>query len=362
MCSNISRKIPVKKYFKIIIFIVIIGGLGALFLIRTYKQSPDDIIGVKVKRGEICDKAFAVGTIEARNEINIKSRFSGNVEHFFVDVGDKVKKGDSLLVIKPTPTIIELAEAKKHLQLAEIEFENIKMDMNRQKVLKNKNYICDDDYEDTVKNFEKARLNLELAQEKLNIIEKGKVKIGGISIESVIESPITGTILQKYVNKGDPVVPLTSYQPGTELLTIASIDSLIFKGTVDEIDVGRVKEGMKAEITIGALPQEKIEGEIIKIAPKAHKKQNATVFYIEIRIVKKVGQTLRVGYSATVDIIIDNKENILIIPEEAVHFEENKKYVYLQNNEKREIQIGLSDGFKVEVISGLTEGETVIMK
>jgi HlyD family secretion protein len=346
-----------EKFVKIII--VFIVGLATLFLTSSCKRQKTTTKVVKVQRGDIVDKAVALGTIEAKNEIGVKSRFSGIVKYFFIDVGDKVKRGAPLLEIDPTPTPIELAEARKGVEIAAIEFKNIKQDIERKRVLKEKGLISDKDYETTKRDFEKAKSNLVLAQERLDIMGKGNKRR---DIKTIIRSPVSGTILERLVNQGDPVVPLTSYQPGTELLSIANIDSLIFKGTVDEIDVGRLKEGMKAELTVGALPQDKTEGEITKIAPKARRRENATVFDIEIKITKRGEKPLRVGYSATADIIINKRENVLLIPEGAVHFEGDRKYVHLQNKKKREIEIGLSDGLNVEIISGLKEGEEIRMK
>ena len=190
-------------------------------------------------------------------------------------------------------------------------------------------------------------------------MEKGKAKVGGTPLDAIIRSPVSGTVLSRAANIGDPVVPLTSYQPGTELMQIAGLQNLLFKGVVDEIDVGRLEEGMKAKMTIGAIPDEEVLGIIDIIAPKARKKEGATVFDIEIIVTEKGDKPLRVGYSATADIIIAERNDVIVIPEGAVKFEDDKQYVYLANGEKREIEIGLSDGLKIEVISGLKEGDEI---
>lgn len=313
----------------------------------------------KVERGDIVDVAVALGTIEVKNEISIKSRFSGVVRQIFIEVGDKVEKGSPLLEIDPSPTPLELAQARKDVKIANIKFENLREDMKRKEILKEKVLISDKDYEDTKRYYEEAKSNLELAQERLDLIEKGKAEVGGESLETVIRSPINGTVLERPVNEGDPVVPLTSYQPGTELMSLASLENLLFKGTVDEIDVGRLEEGMKAEIMVGALPDAKISGEIVNIAPKARKSENATVFDIEIKITERDEMYLRVGYSATADIVVDERKDVLVVPEGYVKFEDDKEYVTMTDGEMREIQTGLSDGLRIEVISGLEEGDEI---
>ncbi len=313
----------------------------------------------KVERGDIVDVAVALGTIEVKNEISIKSKFSGVVRQIFIEVGDKVEKGSPLLEIDPSPTPLELAQARKDVKIANIKFENLREDMKRKEILKEKVLISDKDYEDTKRYYEEAKSNLELAQERLDLIEKGKAEVGGESLETVIRSPINGTVLERPVNEGDPVVPLTSYQPGTELMSLASLENLLFKGTVDEIDVGRLEEGMKAEIMVGALPDAKIGGEIVNIAPKARKSENATVFDIEIKITERDEMYLRVGYSATADIVVDERKDVLVVPEGYVKFEDDKEYVTMTDSEMREIQTGLSDGLRIEVISGLEEGDEI---
>jgi HlyD family secretion protein len=327
------------------------------FLTRGEKDVPKII---KVEKGNIIVKATALGAIEAKNEITIKSKISGILKQFFVEVGDKIQKGAPLLEIDPTPTPIELATIRKEAEIAKIEYKNMKKEMERIEALREKNLISLKDYEKVKEDFDKAKIRFLFAKKQLNIMERGKVSKH--SSRTIIKSPISGTILERFVNEGESVVPLTSYQPGTPLLSIANIDSLIFKGTVDEIDVGQIEEGMMAEITIGALPNEKIIGKVTKIAPKSKKKGHTTLFDIEIKIIKLGTKKLRVGYSATADIILCKKENVLIIPEGCIYFKKNKTFVKLANNEEREIVIGISDGLNVEIVSGLKEGEGVILK
>ncbi len=202
-----------------------------------------------------------------------------------------------------------------------------------------------------------------MLKEKLELVEKGKANIANTSYESVIKSPISGVILEKFVNVGDPVVPLTSYQAGTPLFTVADMRQLIFKGTIDEIDVGKVKEGMSAIIKIGALPETPVSGVVSKIAPKGIKKDNATLFEIEITLNPGMPATLRAGYSANAEIIIDEKKDILILPERVVTFRNDSAFVKVpveQNQFKEKyIKTGISDGLSIEIIDGLKENDEV---
>jgi HlyD family secretion protein len=323
------------------------------------RRGSGDNSTTKVTKGDIRDVAVALGTIEVKYETSLKSTFSGVIKKVFVEIGDVVKKGDPIFEIDPTPTPFELADVRKEVKIAEVRLENAKKDIERKKTLFEKSLISDKEFETMQQELQEAQSIYDLAKQRLDLMEKGKAKVGGAALDAIIRSPVSGTILSRQVSIGDPVVPLTSYQPGTELMKIAGLQNLLFKGTVDEIDVGRLEEGMKAKITVGAIPDEEIYGIIDIIAPKARNKEGATVFDIEIIVTDKGDKPLRVGYSATADIIIAERKDVLVIPEGAVKFEEDKKYVYLANGEKKEIEIGLSDGLSIEVISGLKEGDEI---
>jgi len=346
-----------KKFLFISLPILLIIFL--LFAFTRGKGNGEQNSAITVSKGDIRDVAVALGTIEVKYETSVKSTFSGVVKKVFVEIGDIVKKGDPIFEISPTPTPFELASVRKDATVAKSRLENAKKDIERKQTLFEKDLISDKEYENIQQDLQEAQSIYNLAKQRLDLMEKGSAKVGGTSLDAIIRSPVSGTILSRNVSIGDPVVPLTSYQPGTELMQIARLQDLLFKGVVDEIDVGRLEEGMKAKITVGAIPDEEVYGIIDIIAPKAWNKEGATVFDIEIIVTEKGEKPLRVGYSATADIIIDERNDVLVIPEGAVKFEEEKTYVYLANGEKKEIEIGLSNGLNIEVVSGLSEGETI---
>ncbi|MBE3110320.1 MAG: efflux RND transporter periplasmic adaptor subunit, partial [Acidobacteria bacterium] len=218
--------------------------------------------------------------------------------------------------------------------------------------------------------YRETELRYKTAAERLELLEKGRIRMSNREIDSLLRSPITGIVLSQSVFQGDPVVPLTNFQPGTELCSLADMASLLFKGTVDEIDVGKIVEGMEAEIQIGALPDTKIPGRVDRIFPKAKKEGNATLFDIWIVIKETAGVTLRAGFSATAGIQIRERKQVVLIPERLVVFEDGKRFVEVpageskeeQKTRKVEIQTGLSDGLNIEVLSGLKEGDKVVEK
>ena len=352
---------------KILILVIILTVISAAIFIAAKTKSDGEDNGVryiKVERGDIVEKALAIGRIEPEKEIAVKSKISGIVKNVFVEVGDLVKPGQPLMEIKPDPTPLEYAEAKRSSEIAFANFEKASSEYDRMKALLESELISQKDFELAENEHTQATLRLNMAQERLALIDLGSTKVADRQVDTVIKSSVAGTVLERRVNEGDPVVPLTSYQAGTELLLLADMDSLIFKGTVDEIDVGKLEQGMDAELKIGAIPDEEIWGSLTRISPKAKKQDNATLFDVEISITKRGGKVIRAGYSANAELLINKAMNTLFIPERLVVFEEGRTFVEVQNAsgevEKKEIKTGLSDGINVEILEGLSQGEEVV--
>lgn len=346
--------------------VVILVGAAFLIFGGSKKSEENGLSKVKVVKGSIVDKALAVGTVEPENEISVKSKVSGVVKTIFADAGAYVKAGAPLLEVRPDPTPLELADAKRQVQLQENQVDNLTKEKVRQESLIKKMLISEKDYEQFQRDYQAAQLQLKMTRERLALMESGKVKIENTEIESIVKAPIEGFVLSKAVEVGDPVTPLTSYQEGTVLMKMANMGRLIFKGTVDEIDVGKLKEGMETELKVGALPNDKIKGTLTKISLKAEKKENATVFPIEILIPRASNSTLRAGYSANANVIIQRKDSVLVIPERVVTFRNDSAFVKVAlgpgKDEDRVIKTGLSDAINIEVVSGLNEGDEVLEK
>jgi HlyD family secretion protein len=357
-----------KTWIWVVTLVVIILGGGGFYYSysnNAEESDPQDEPHVTAEIGTIVEKALAVGTIEPENEIAVKSKLSGVVSKLYAEAGDYVRKGDPLIEVSPDPTPLELAEAKRSLQRIEIEEANLEKELNRMSQLLERKLVAQQEYDQLKERHSDVLVRKQIANERLQLLESGRIKMGDVLIESVIRAPIDGYILEELVDVGEPVVPLTSYQAGTPLMTIAEMENLLFKGTVDEIDIGKVEIGMPVEIKIGALPSDTIRGEVSHISLKAQEQDNATVFPVEIRITDSGGAVLRAGYSANADIIIKKLENTLTIPERVVEMRDGKAYVDLPGSEpgsreEREIQIGMSDAITVAVLAGLNEGDKVL--
>ena len=355
-----------KKRFWIVGAVLLVLLLMIPMLLCRGEKSKQPVKTVKAERKTIVDKALAIGSLEPKNEIAVKSKISGVVGRLFVEVGDFMRQGEPLLEVKPDPTPLELAEAKRGVEMASIELKTLQRELERNEQLKQKGLISDQDMENLRRSHDEAELRHKIAEERLGLIEKGKARIADTNIETVIKAPVSGFVLEKSVNAGDPVVPLTSYQAGTELMKMADMKDILFKGTVDEIDVGKIKEGLKAELVVGALPGKTVKGRVSLISLKAKKQENTTVFPIEIVIEDAGGALLRAGFSANANIIIAQKDSVLSVPERVVTFRNDSAFVRIPEGEKKSkelhIKTGLSDAINVEIISGLKEGQEVLEK
>ncbi len=339
-----------------------IGGLG--FAVTAARGEDEPPRTVTVTRGDVVDRALAVGRIEPRVEVGVKSQISGVVRRQFAEPGEHVRAGTPLLELRPNPTPLELVEARRNLELRQIELSNLEKRRERLARLRESDYVSAEEFEEVDRSWEEARLQVRMARERLGLLEEGRVPSEGGDVETVIRAPIDGFILEQTVEIGDPVVPLTTFQEGTVLMTMAEMDDLLFRGTVDEIDVGRLREGMEATIEVGALPESGVTGTLETISLKGKEEEQATRFPLEIVLEAREETLLRAGYSANAEIVIERREGVVTIPERLVDTSGEDPRVTLLlpdgTTEERVIDTGLSDGITVEVVSGLEEGDRVV--
>lgn len=344
---------------------VLVLGSGAAYAASKRDPAAEPVAGVAVKRGDLVDMALAVGTIEPEVQISVKSKVSGVVRRIFAEEGTYVRAGDPLFEVRPDPTPLELVEARRQLELRGIELRNLRQEIERRQALQQRGLISEQEYQTAQRQYDEAVLQQRMARERLQLLEEGSIR-GSAGVESVVRSPIDGYVLEKMVQVGDPVVPLSTYQEGTVLMTMADMGRLVFRGSIDEIDVGRLAPGMPVQIRVGALPDARIEGTLTRISLKATKQDNATSFPLEVALLPAEGVTLRAGLSANAEVVIRRRDGVLVIPERTVTFSGDTAWVEVQTAagtpERRAVQTGLSDAILVEVVSGLREGDTVLEK
>ncbi len=344
-------------------FGIILAAAALMFIFAGGNGNGQELKLVTVEQGTIAEKALAVGTIEPDIEIKVKSTIPGIISDVYFKVGDLLEKDQPLFKISPNPTPMEYVDARRNMEIAEVAMKQLLKQKERNLSLFRDNLISRSDMETIEARYNEINLRYKVAREKYQLLEKGMIKVSDRNINTVIKSPITGVVLSQAVYEGDPVVPLTNFQPGTELCAMADLGKILFKGTVDEIDVGKLEPGMIAEIQVGALPNTNVQGKLLRISPKAKKDGNATLFDIEVAVLNSSGKTLRAGYSATAYVKIQERKDVLIIPERLVTFEKGKRFVEVKegNNISRvEITTGLSDSLNIEVIGGLKKGQQVV--
>ena len=351
----------------VLLIVLALGTVGVYAFVRNGQKKDGGLKEVEVTQGTIVEKAVAVGQIQPRQKFQVKSKISGIVRRAMVEVGDTVKAGDPLFEIAPTPTPLEVTEVDRRVESAEASFRRAEGDYNRALELSRGGVLPKSDVDAKKESYELAKVALTKAQQDRQLTRRGNLSTSSAQ-ESIIRAPAAGTVLTRLVNEGDPIVPLTSYQPGTEMATIADMSDLIFKGTVDEIDVGKLSMGMTARIKVGALPTDVVTGKVQRIAPQAQQKEGATLFDVEIELDPGQKITLRAGYSANADVIIREKKDVLVLPERLVLFEDGGKKTFVElpsgdpkaEPKKAEIKTGISDGLNIEVVSGLKKGDKVV--
>ncbi len=220
-----------RKRVWITLSLIIVMVSGAFIYLQSRSSSDQEKTDpfVVAEIGTVVEKALAVGNIEPENEIEIKSKISGVVSKIFAQPGDYVRAGEPLIEVRPDPTPLELAEAKRNLQRTQIEKNSIEIDLERMRVLRERNLVSQQEYDQLYQRYQDVDVRLQINRERLGLLESGRVSIGDTVIESIIRSPIDGYILEKMVDVGEPVVPLTSYQAGTALMSIAGMDRLLLK-------------------------------------------------------------------------------------------------------------------------------------
>ncbi len=357
------------KLARILLILVVLAGAsaGLYAWARNNGKNDNGLKEVAVAAGSITEKAVAVGQIQPRLKFEVKSKISGIVKRAFVEVGDTVKPGDPLFEIAPDPTPQEVTIVDRQVESSQAQFNRAKLEWDRAQELSKSGVLPKADLDSKHEAFELAKIALNKAEQDRDLTRKGHLS-NTAGQEAIIRANAAGTILTRQVDPGDPVVPLTSFQPGTELATIALMEDLIFKGTVDEIDVGKLAVGMPTRIKVGALPTDVVTGRVSRIAPQANQKEGATLFDVEIELDSAKNIVLRAGYSANADVIIREKKDILLIPERLVTFSDGGRKATVEipgdtpksEPKKVEIKTGISDGMNVEITSGLKKGDRVV--
>ncbi len=354
----------IKKVFKVLFVLALLALLaGSLyFLVQRNQQPPEQFETEPVVRGSVIKKAVATGSIVPRKEVTIKSRVSGVVEKLHVQAGEVIDRSALIAKITVVPDAVTLNSAQARFETARISASNAELEFNRRRKLYRENLISKDEYEKYRFDFDIKREEQESSRSNLALIRDGGSGESG-TVSNEIRSTVAGTVLDVPIKQGETVTETNNFNDGTTIASIADMTDMIFTGTVDESEVGRIEEGMALKISIGAIEDEFFDGVLEFISPKGVKTDGAVQFEIRAAMITDSGSTIRAGYSANADIVLDSREDVLTLDERALRFSDDGVFVLEQVGEqefaRQAVTTGLSDGIRIEIVDGLGEGAII---
>lgn len=358
-----------KRYFKYIMMalaaVVFIGTF--VFLYIKSQPKPVEYNEFEPKLMDIRKTTVVTGKIEPRNEVSVKPQISGIITEILKEAGQKVEAGEVIAKVKVIPDMSSLSAAQARVRLAGINERQARTDFEREKTLFDKGLVSADEYDKIAQALRQAREESAAAQDNLEVVRDGVSKTNASASSTLIRSTVTGLILDIPVKVGNSVILSNTFNDGTTIATVANMNDLIFRGNIDETEVGRLTTGMTMKITIGALQDLKFDARLEYISPKATDQNGANQFEIKAAVnLPTSSEQIRSGYSANAEIVLAEARGVLSVPESAIEFSGNDTFVYVvkgsgkeKTYERRKVTTGLSDGINIEIRSGLKKGETV---
>lgn len=357
-----------KKYFKFIIAAVVVLIFIGTFVFLYMKSQPQptsyEEFTPQVK--DISKTTVITGKIEPRDEVAIKPQISGIITELYKEAGDMVEAGEVIAKVKVIPDMGQLSAAQSRVRLAEINLKQAEVDFSREKSLYDKKLVSADEYDKVRQALNQAKEEKAAATDALEVVRDGVSRSNASASSTLVRSTISGIILDIPVKVGNSVILSNTFNDGTTIASVADMNNLIFKGNIDETEVGMLAAGMPMSITIGALQDIKFNATLEYISPKATENNGANQFEIKAAVSVPRGNKIRSGYSANAEIVLKSAKNVLSVPESAIEFAGSDAFVYIvkgtgenKTYEKRKVTTGLSDGINIEIKGGLTKKEKV---
>ena len=352
---------------KTIIFLIIGGGLVAVLAWFGMKNSkpPIEYETEQAFVTNIVKKTVATGKVIPLEEVEIKPKVSGIIDKIFVEEGAEVEVGDLLAIIRVVPNVQSLNSARGNVKNAQLRFDNTKTLYDRVKGLYEKGVKSKQEFETAELNFNASKQDLDNARNNLQIIQKGSAAGMGQTANTFVKAEIAGTVLEIPVRKGNQVIEANTFNAGTTIATIADMTKMIFEGKVDEAEIGKIQNGTVLEVSLGAIEKKKYPAKLNFIAPKGIEVNGAVQFKIKGDVTLDDEYFIRAGYSANADIVLDSKDSVLSIKEALLQFDKETDAPYVEvlvgefNFERKDVEIGISDGINVEIISGVTKEDKI---
>jgi HlyD family secretion protein len=327
----------------------------------------------------IVKKTVATGSIVPKEEVLIKPNISGIIDEIYVEAGDYVKSGDLLAMVKVVPNVSSLNSAKNNInsvntqvETARLAFQNQENIYNRQKGLFEKGVISANEFDTAQLSFNQAKqrykqeqINLTNARQNYDIVKTGTTSGMGASANTEIRATVSGMVLDVPVKTGNQVIESNNFNDGTTIATIADVGNMIFEGKVDESEVGKIKENLPLEITVGAIENKKFDAVLDYIAPKGVDENGAIQFEIKGTLTKKDSTFIRAGLSANASIILIRADSVMAVKEALIQYDPKTKSPFVevevgeQKFERKDIELGISDGINVEIKRGISESDKI---
>ncbi|MDT0551741.1 efflux RND transporter periplasmic adaptor subunit [Urechidicola vernalis] len=350
--------------------ILIFGTIAVLLIVvllwfgKKNKASVIEYTTDKLITATIENKTVATGKVVPLEEVEIKPNISGIIDEIFLEEGVIVKKGDLIATVRVVPNEQSLNAAKGRISSVEIQVNNARISYERSKSLFDKGVIPRQEFENSELAYDRSKQDLANAQSDYQIILKGSAGSSGMA-NTNIRATTTGMILEIPVKEGYQVIQANNFNAGTTIASIADMSKMIFEGKVDEAEVGKLSVGIDLEVGLGAIEEKKFPAELTFIAPKGTEENGAVQFKIKADVELDEDYFVRANYSANADIVLEKKDSILAIKESLLQFDKKteKPYVEIKTGEgvfeRRDVEIGLSDGINAELISGVTEEDEI---
>ncbi len=356
-----------KKVLKIGLLVLVICSIFGT-MIYLYQKSKKKPVVYEVKSpfiSNIVKKTVATGSVVPRKEILIKPQVSGIIEELYILAGNHVKKGDLIARVKIIPNMVELNNAESRLTKAKINFEDAKTVYERQKKVYEQGVIPQAEFQQYKLTYMNAMEEQESAESNLQLIKEGVSKKQGGVTNTLIRSTIEGMVLDVPVEVGNSVIEANNFNEGTTIASVADMGEMIFKGKVDETEVGKLKLGMPLILSIGAIEDEKFDASLEYVAPKGKEENGAIQFEIKANVKLKNNNFIRAGYSANADIVLDRRDSVMVIPESLIQFEKSGDSAFVEVEkqpqifDKQYIKTGLSDGVNIEIKDGIKKEDKI---
>ena len=357
-----------KKYSKLIIAAIIALIFIGTFVFLWQKSQPKEVVYNEFtpKLEDIQKTTIITGKIEPRNEVNIKPQISGIITDLYKDPGDYVNAGDVIAKVKVIPDMGQLSSAEARVRLSDINLKQAQVNYDREENLYNMKLVSADEFDKIKQALQQAKEEKVAAIDALQVVRDGVSKSNASASSTLIRSTISGRILDIPVKVGNMVILSNNFNDGTTIASVANMNDLIFRGNIDETEVGQLVNDMPMKITIGALQDLKFDANLEYISPKAVENNGANQFEIKAAVKLAEGSQIRSGYSANAEIVLSSVSKVLSVPESAIEFSGDSTFVYVIKGEGKDktytrtlVTTGLSDGVNIEIKKGITQKDKV---